>query len=233
METHFSKNGPPADYTGLLIAVAAGFFTAEERGALQTKAGKLANVLARIAEFEAEGPRSLETFKKRQAAVSADETLDIDRRIDELEILREEHAKMPERLGALSAIADRYHADFVEPANRLARHFLPRLKEQIAAARTTEIELAQSYGLPIERLTGALFEPLVRAHDSLFSETFGLGGALSFLERAGVFLLPAAATTANASAAAATDELAIDPAKKILPGMTRRGPVPRGMGAPA
>ena len=227
METHFSKNGPPADYTGLLIAVAAGFFTAEERGALQTKAGKLADVLARIAEFEAEGPRSLETFKKRQAAVSADETLDIDRRIDELEILREEHAKMPQRMGALSAIADRYHADFVEPANRLARHFLPRLKEQIAAARTTEIELAQSYGLPIERLTGALFEPLVRAHDSLFSETFGLGGSLSFLERAGVFLIP------DAAAAAASDELAIDPAKKILPGMTRRGPVPRGMGAPA
>ena len=125
----------------------------------------------------------------------------------------------------------------MEPANRLARHFLPRLKEQIAAARTTEIELAQSYGLPIERLTGALFEPLVRAHDSLFSETFGLGGALSFLERAGVFLLPAAATTATATADAATDaatdELAIDPAKKIPPGMTRRGPVPRGMGAPA
>ena len=236
METHFTQNAPGADITALLQKFAARFFSEAEKAELRRNHDRLVEVLAELEQLAEAGARGREAFETASARVAADDGMTLAERMAELEALRDDQSKTPERAAALHSLENTYHQFFVPPAQRLTEAFVAPLWDQVTLAEATEKDVAAKFGIPLARIEGALAAPLRRAHLDTKSARMEPGGAASWLARAGLFLLdddlPAAAPN-NELAMNLNDELAMNPSPKMPPGMTRRLPVPRGMGAPA
>jgi hypothetical protein len=188
MQNHFINNVQGADITDLLRAFARRFFSEQEKLELRKNHTRLVEVLAELAALADDGARGIEVFKAEAERLTQDETLTLSERMSQLEELRAQQSKRPDREAALHALELRYHQFFVGPADRLSQAFTVPLAEQVALAEATEIYVAKKFGIPLERIEGALGAPMRRAYEATKEAKHAPGGAASWLERAGIFL---------------------------------------------
>ena len=218
MQIHFVKHVQGADITQPLRQFAASFFSEAEKLELRKNLARLEEVLEALADLKEHGPRGPEAFKEASARIAEDEGIPLAERLAALEKLREEDSKRPDREAALHVLETRLHANFIDPAKRLAQAFLVPLAELVAEAERTEKSLTEKFGIPMERIEGALVEPMRRALEATRDAKFEPGGSASWLQRAGMFL-PISGNRAVAEAAANSGNGAVT--KEHPPGLLR------------
>lgn len=224
MQNHFVQNVQAADVTALLRSFARRFFSASEKRDLLNNHTRLVEVLAGLAALADDGARGRDVFEAEAQRLTQDETLSLSDRMTQLEKLRAEQSARPDREAALHALELRYHQAFIDPANRLSQAFVLPLAEQVALAEATEIRVSKQFGIPLDRIAGALVAPMRRAYEATKEARHAPGGAASWLQRAGLFEPDAEPTD---------DVPAEIPAKEIPARMPRLLTPPRGMGGRA